>query len=127
MELIHTDQAPQAVGPYSQAIKLANGFLYISGQLGLNPATMLLGDNISEQTRQVLANINAILNAADYTKDNVIKTTILLSDINDFVVFNEIYETFFKEHKPARSTFAVKVLPKAALIEIQVIAFKENG
>lgn len=127
MELIHTDQAPQAVGPYSQAIKLANGFLYISGQLGLNPATMLLGDNISEQTRQVLANINAILNAADYTKDNVIKTTILLSDIDDFVVVNEIYETFFKEHKPARSTFAVKALPKAALIEIEVIAFKENG
>ncbi|GAA6238341.1 MAG: RidA family protein [Spiroplasma phoeniceum] len=127
MELIHTDQAPQAVGPYSQAIKLANGFLYISGQLGLNPATMLLGDNISEQTIQVLANINAILNAADYTKDNVIKTTILLSDINDFVVVNEIYETFFKEHKPARSTFAVKALPKAALIEIEVIAFKENG
>ncbi|MFU0252337.1 Rid family detoxifying hydrolase [Spiroplasma sp. Moj] len=124
MELIHTDQAPQAVDPYSQAIKLANGFLYISRQLGLNPATMLLGDNISEQTRQVLANINAILNAADYTKDNVIKTTILLSDINDFVVVNEIYETFFKEHKPARSTFAVKALPKAALIEIEVIAFK---
>ncbi|ELL44185.1 Rid family detoxifying hydrolase [Spiroplasma melliferum] len=127
MELIHTVQAPQAVGPYSQAIKLANGFLYISGQLGLNPTTMLLVDNISDQTRQVLANINAILTAAKYTKDNVIKTTILLSDINDFVVVNEIYESFFKEHKPARSTFAVKALPKAALIEIEVIAFKENS
>ncbi|PQP78246.1 reactive intermediate/imine deaminase [Spiroplasma sp. ChiS] len=126
MELIHTVQAPQSVGPYSQAIKLANGFLYISGQLGLNPTTMLLVDNISDQTRQVLANINAILTLAKYTKDNVIKTTILLSDINDFVV-NEIYESFFKEHKPARSTFAVKVLPKAALIEIEVIAFKENS
>lgn len=127
MELIHTVQAPQAVGPYSQAIKLANGFLYISGQLGLNPTTMLLVDNISDQTRQVLANINAILTAAKYTKDNVIKTTILLSDINDFVVVNEIYESFFKEHKPAHSTFAVKALPKAALIEIEVIAFKENS
>ncbi|WP_348734806.1 Rid family hydrolase [Spiroplasma endosymbiont of Ammophila pubescens] len=94
MELIHTDQAPQAVGPYSQAIKLAIGFLYIYGQLVLNPATMLLADNISDQTRQVLANINAILTAADYTKDNVIKTTILLIDINDFVVINEIYELF---------------------------------
>ncbi|AOX43800.1 hypothetical protein S100390_v1c04570 [Spiroplasma sp. NBRC 100390] len=124
MKLIYTDQAPAAVGPYSQAVQLSNGFLYISGQLGFDPKTMVLGTDIQTQASQVLANINAILIAANYNKNNVVKTTILLKDINDFSVVNEVYETFFGLHKPARSTFAVKDLPKAGLVEIEIIAFK---
>ncbi|WP_338965935.1 MULTISPECIES: RidA family protein [unclassified Spiroplasma] len=124
MELIYTDQAPKAVGPYSQAVKLSNGFLYISGQLGFDPKTMVLGADIQSQASQVLTNIAAILTAANYHKNNVVKTTILLKDINDFFVVNEVYEAFFGSHKPARSTFAVKDLPKSGLVEIEVIAFK---
>lgn len=124
MELIYTDQAPKAVGPYSQAVQLTNGFLYISGQLGFDPKTMILDSDNKTQAMQVLTNINAILTAAHYNKNDVVKTTILLKDIKDFSVVNEVYEGFFGSHKPARSTFAVKDLPKAGLVEIEVIAFK---
>ncbi|MDQ7982824.1 MAG: Rid family detoxifying hydrolase [Spiroplasma sp.] len=124
MKYISTDKAPSAVGPYSQAIKLNNGYLYISGQLGLIPETMKLPTDIITQTLQALKNIDEILKVENYLKDNVIKTTILLTNIDDFPEVNKIYETFFVNHKPARSTFAVKALPKNALIEIEVIAFK---
>lgn len=124
MKYIATENAPSAVGPYSQAIKLDTGFLYISGQLGLIPETMKLPSTIEEQTEQSLKNIEAILKADEYNKNHVIKTTILLTNINDFAKVNKIYESFFDQHKPARSTFAVRELPKNGLIEIEVIAFK---
>lgn len=124
MKYITTDKAPSAVGPYSQAIKLDTGFLYISGQLGLVPETMQLPSTIEEQTIQSLKNVQAILESEEYNKNNVIKTTILLQDISHFGEVNKIYESFFDQHKPARSTFAVRELPKSALIEIEVIAFK---
>lgn len=124
MKYVSTNKAPSAVGPYSQAIKLDNGFLYISGQLGLVPEIMQFSGGIKEQTIQSLKNIAAILISEGYEKNNVIKTTILLADINDFVEVNKIYESFFEQHKPARSCFAVKDLPKNGLIEIEVIAFK---
>lgn len=124
MKYISTDKAPNAVGPYSQAIKLDTGFVYISGQLGLVPETMELAANIEAQTKQSLKNIEAILKSESYNKNNVIKTTIFLKDINDFAKVNSIYESFFNEHKPARSALAAKELPKNADIMIEVIAFK---
>lgn len=124
MKYISTDKAPSAVGPYSQAIKLNTGFFYISGQLGLNPETMQLTENIEEQTNQALKNIKEILKSENYDKNNIIKTTLMLKDINDFVKVNQVYESFFNQHKPARSAFAAKELPKNALIMIEVIAFK---
>ncbi|AHB36402.1 RidA family protein [Spiroplasma apis] len=124
MKYIHTPKAPKAVGPYSQAIQLDNGFLYVSGQIGLDPNTMELKSDLKGQTEQIFANISEILLAAGYTRNDVIKTTIILEDIKDFSEVNNLYENFFENHKPARSTFAVKNLPKNSLIEIEVIAFK---
>ncbi|MCI5968435.1 RidA family protein [Helicobacter sp.] len=120
MEIIATQNAPQAIGPYSQAVR-ANGMLYTSGQIGLTPQGELLGD-ISVQTRQVLNNLKEVLRAGNSSMDRVIKTTIFLSDMEDFGIVNTIYAEFFGEHKPARSTVAVKTLPKNALIEIECIA-----
>ncbi len=124
MKYIHTPKAPKAVGPYSQAIQLDNGFLYVSGQIGLDPNTVELKSDLKGQTEQIFANISEILLAAGYTRNDVIKTTIILEDIKDFSEVNNLYENFFENHKPARSTFAVKNLPKNSLIEIEVIAFK---
>ncbi|WP_339021679.1 RidA family protein [Spiroplasma endosymbiont of Atherix ibis] len=124
MKYIKTEKAPRAIGPYSQAVLLENRTLFISGQLGLDPKTMQLKENIHDQTVQSLKNIKSILSEAGYKKNNVAKVTILLKDINDFSVVNEIYSSFFEEHKPARSTFAVKELPKNGLVEIEAIAFK---
>ncbi|AUB31504.1 RidA family protein [Spiroplasma floricola] len=124
MKYIKTDKAPKAIGPYSQAVLLDNGTLFVSGQLGLDPQTMELKQNINEQTIQSLKNIENILNEAGYKKNNIAKVTILLKDINDFNTVNEIYNSFFEQHKPARSTFAVKELPKNGLVEIEAIAFK---
>lgn len=124
MKYIHTPKAPKAVGPYSQAIQLDNGFLYVSGQIGLDPNTMELKSDLKGQNEQIFANISEILLAAGYTRNDVIKTTIILEDIKDFSEVNNLYENFFENHKPARSTFAVKNLPKNSLIEIEVIAFK---
>lgn len=121
-QTITTPNAPEAIGPYSQAIKTANT-TYISGQIAIDPKTQqFLDENIETQTKQVLENLKAILEASKTTLDNVLKTTIYLTDISDFAKVNEIYETYFKESKPARSTVCVKELPKNAKIEIDAIA-----
>ncbi|MCX7996409.1 MAG: RidA family protein [Patescibacteria group bacterium] len=123
MNIIQTDLAPAAIGPYSQAIE-SNGFVFCSGQIGLNPETGELVKGFDEQVHQIMRNIQAVLEAAELTLDRVVKTTVFLTDMNDFPVFNDIYEQFFHEHRPARSTVAVKALPKGAKIEIEVIAVK---
>ena len=123
-KIIETPNAPKAVGPYSQAIEI-NGTLYISGQIPLNPKTMTVVDGgIKEQTIQVLKNIGAILEAAAYSYNDVVKSTCLLADISLFKEMNEIYEQFYSENKPSRSTFAVKDLPLRVLVEIETIAAK---
>src|SRR5690554_7573494 len=110
-KVISTAAAPAAIGPYSQAIE-ANGFLYISGQVPLDPATgQLVAGGITEQTRQVMKNIGAILEAAGYTYANIVKTTCLLSTMDNFKAMNEVYATFFPENPPARAAFAVQALP----------------
>jgi 2-iminobutanoate/2-iminopropanoate deaminase len=121
MEFLHTDNAPAAIGPYSQAVK-ANGFLYTSGQIALTPEGKMLENDIKLQTRQVFANLKAILDDNESSIDNVIKVNIFLDDMDDFGIVNVLYAEFFGEHKPVRSTVAVKTLPKNALIEIDLIA-----
>ena len=122
LQSILTDTAPAAIGPYSQAI-VAGNLLFCSGQIPLDPGTGNLVDGgIREQTEQVMSNIFAMLNAAGVGFDNVIKATIFLVDMNDFAVVNEVYGGCFSTHKPARSTVAVKALPRGALVEIEIIA-----
>jgi 2-iminobutanoate/2-iminopropanoate deaminase len=121
-QAIATDQAPKAIGPYSQAIK-AGTLLYCSGQIPLDPATgALVEGDIATQTRRVFANIDAILSAAGVSFDRVVKTTVFLADMNDFAAMNEVYATYFSSPAPARSTVAAAGLPKGARIEIEVIA-----
>jgi 2-iminobutanoate/2-iminopropanoate deaminase len=122
--IIATEKAPAAVGPYSQAVE-ANGTLYISGQIPIDPATgkMVEGD-IREQTTRVLKNIGSILNEAGYSYSDVVKSTCLLADMSLFKEMNEVYATFYPEKQPARAAFAVKGLPLGALIEIESIAVK---
>lgn len=120
--IIHTDDAPKAIGPYVQA-RIANGFLFASGQVPLDPKTgEIVGQNIQEQTAQVLKNIRAILKAAYLTPDNVVKTTCFLKNMDDFVAFNEVYATMFNDKLPARSAVEVARLPKDLLVEIEIIA-----
>lgn len=121
-KIIQTEQAPQAVGPYSQAVKMGD-FLFCSGQISINPKTqeVMLG-SIEQQTEQVLSNIEAVLKAADMKFENVIKTTIFLTSMSDFATVNEIYAKKFKQAPPARSTVAVSGLPKGVQVEIEVIA-----
>jgi 2-iminobutanoate/2-iminopropanoate deaminase len=122
--IIETKNAPQAVGPYSQAVE-ANGTLYISGQVPLIPATMkLVEGGIKEQTQQVMENIGAILKAAGYDFTDVVKSTCLLSDIENFKPMNEVYAMYYTDKKPARVAYAVKDLPLGALVEIETIAVK---
>ena len=124
METIHTDNAPKAIGPYSQAVKAGN-MLFVSGQIPIDPKTgELSSGTIQEQTKLVLTNIGTILKAAGYGYENVVKTTCLLADISDFADMNKVYAEFFKQNPPARSAFAVKDLPKGARLEIEVIAIK---
>ncbi len=124
MKIISTPLAPEAIGPYSQAIE-ANGTLYISGQIPLNPETMnVISDNITEQTHQCLKNIDAILHAAGYTLNHVVKCGIFLNDMTDFSEVNEIYGQYFNEQKPARSCVQVARLPRDVKIEIEAIAVK---
>lgn len=124
MKALHTNQAPAAIGPYSQAIEV-NGFVYASGQLPIDPATGAFAEGgIKEQTRQSLLNASHILEEAGIDLSHVVKTTVFLSDMNDFAAMNEVYATFFKEPYPARSAVAVKTLPKNALVEIECIAAK---
>ena len=121
MQIVSTDKAPKAIGPYSQAI-IYNGIVYTSGQIALLPNGELVGDDIRSQTEQVLKNLSNVLSEANSSLQKVIKTTIFLSDMDDFTTVNEIYAEYFKEHKPARSTVAVKTLPKGVKIEIDLIA-----
>jgi len=122
--IINTTNAPAAIGPYSQAVE-ANGTLYISGQLPINPAIgKIEATEITSQTEQVFANINAILNEAAYTFADVVKSTVFLSDIADFAGMNEVYKKYYQTECPARSAFAVKALPLGALVEIETIAAK---
>ncbi|WP_169780036.1 RidA family protein [Campylobacter curvus] len=120
---ISTTNAPKAIGPYSQAI-LANGFLFVSGQLGVSPGGEFTGSNVEAQAEQSMQNIKNILAEAGLDFENVVKTTIFLADMNDFAKVNEIYAKHFSEPFPARSTVAIKTLPKNALVEIEVVAVK---
>ena len=121
-ETISTENAPGAIGPYSQAVRAGN-LVFCSGQIPLDPQTgEFVSDDIAEQTRQVLKNLNAVLEAAGTSLSNVVKTTVFLSDMNDFVKMNEIYAEFFGENKPARATVQAARLPRDAKVEIECIA-----
>ena len=121
---LNTEKAPAAIGPYSQGIE-ANGMVFLSGQLPIDAATGTFPEGgIKEQTRQSLQNAKSILQSAGLAMKNVVKTTVLLSDINDFAAMNEVYSEFFEQPYPARSAFAVRDLPKGALVEIEMIAVK---
>lgn len=123
-KVISTNNAPAAIGPYSQAIEV-NGTIYASGQIPINPATgEFISGGIKEQTEQVFKNIKAILSEAGLSTDNIVKTTVLLANIGDFTAMNEVYAAQFSGTFPARSAFAVKDLPKGALVEIEVIAVR---
>ena len=122
MKQISTQNAPAAIGPYSQAIEV-NGFVYASGQLPIDPATGAFPEGgVKEQTRQSLRNVKAILEEAGLALSNVFKTTVYLADMGDFAAMNEVYSQFFAQPFPARSAIAVKALPKGALVEVEVVA-----
>jgi 2-iminobutanoate/2-iminopropanoate deaminase len=121
-DVVLTDKGPKPIGPYSQAIR-SNGFLYVSGQVALDPTTgAFVGTDIRQQTQRTLENVKAILEAAGSNMHHVVKTTVFLKDINDFAAMNEVYAKFFTLAPPARSTVEVARLPKDALVEIEVIA-----
>jgi 2-iminobutanoate/2-iminopropanoate deaminase len=121
-KVISTTKAPSAIGPYSQAIQVGN-LVYTSGQIPIDPATgVLVEGGIKEQTRQSLLNVKAILEEAGLTMGDVVKTTVFMADMSDFVDMNAVYAEFFAEPYPARSAVAVKTLPKGALVEIEVVA-----
>ena len=124
MKAIKTEKAPAAIGPYSQAIEVG-GLVFASGQLPIDPNTGTFPEGIKAQTRQALTNAQEILKAAGTDMKHVVKTTVLLADIADFAAMNEVYAEFFTEPYPARSAFAVKSVPKGALVEIECIASKE--
>lgn len=122
MKALHTDKAPAAIGPYSQAIEV-NGMVFASGQIPLDPATgNVVEGGIKEQTHQALTNAKAIMEAAGLSLANVVKTTVFMADMSDFAAMNEVYATFFTEPYPARSAVAVKALPKGVLVEVECIA-----
>lgn len=122
MKQISTQNAPAAIGPYSQAIEV-NGFVYASGQLPIDPATGAFPEGgVKEQTRQSILNVKAILEEAGLALSNVVKTTVYLADMGDFAAMNEVYSQFFAQPFPARSAIAVKALPKGALVEVEVVA-----
>lgn len=124
MKAIHTNNAPAAIGPYSQAIEV-NGFVFASGQIPINPATgSFVEGGITEQTTQAITNAQNILKEAGTDLSHVIKTTVYLADMSDFAAMNEVYAKFFTEPYPARSAVAVKELPKGALVEVEVLATK---
>lgn len=123
MKPIHSDKAPAAIGPYSQAISSGAGLVFVSGQLPIDPATGAFPEGgVKEQTRQSLTNAASILEAAGLSLKNVVKTTVFLADMADFAAMNEVYAHFFSAPFPARSAVAVKTLPKGALVEIECIA-----
>jgi len=121
-DVILTERGPKPIGPYSQAVR-TNGFLYVSGQVALDPKTgEMTGADIRQQTQQVLENLKGILEAAGSNLHHVVKTTVFLKDMNEFAAMNEVYGNFFTSAPPARSTVQVSRLPKDALVEIEVIA-----
>ncbi|SFV67645.1 Bona fide RidA/YjgF/TdcF/RutC subgroup [hydrothermal vent metagenome] len=126
MKFISTDQAPMAIGPYSQAV-VANGMIYTSGQIAMNEKGEIVADDIINQTHQVLKNLFYVLEASNAHFNDVIKTTIYLADMDDFLKMNEVYAHYFGTHKPVRSTVAVKTLPKNVLIEIDCIALANTN
>ncbi|MBU1708056.1 RidA family protein [bacterium] len=122
-EIISTIKAPQAIGPYSQAVKAKGTFLFTAGQIPLDPATgEIVGKTAAEQAEQALKNLQAVLEAGESDLAHVVKVTVFLQDMNDFASVNEVYARFFPENPPARSAFQVGALPKGALIEIECIA-----
>ncbi|GAB6062445.1 RidA family protein [Deferrisoma palaeochoriense] len=125
--IVSTDQAPKAIGPYSQAV-VAGGFVFCSGQIPLDPETgeMVAGD-IREQTRRVLENLRAVLEAAGSGLERVVKTTVFLADMGDFAAMNEVYAGFFPDRPPARAAVAVAALPKGARVEIEAVALAGDG
>lgn len=125
-DVVLTDHGPKPIGPYSQAIRV-NGFLYVSGQVALDPKTgALVGTSIQEQTERTLENVKSIVEAAGTKMAHVVKTTVFLKDLNDFAAMNEVYARYFPSTPPARSTVQVARLPKDALVEIEVIAVTHN-
>lgn len=121
MKVVHTNEAPQAIGPYSQGV-IVNNMFYSSGQIPLTASGDLLVGDVKEQTEQVLKNVDAVLKAAGATRETVVKTTVFIKDMNDFPLINEVYGNYFSTHKPARSCVEVARLPKDVLVEIEVIA-----
>ncbi|RMG88874.1 MAG: RidA family protein [Chloroflexi bacterium] len=121
-QIVSTENAPAAIGPYSQAV-IANGFVFSAGQLGVVPQTkQFAGDDVQSQTRQALENLKAILEAAGSSLDKVVKVTVFLADINDFAAMNEVYATYFTENFPARSAVEVANLPLGGRVEIEAVA-----
>ncbi|MEM8964625.1 MAG: Rid family detoxifying hydrolase [Acidobacteriota bacterium] len=120
IKLHHTDSAPGAIGPYSQAVSV-DGWLYTSGQVGIDPATGELHDGFEAQAKQVIANLRAVLATADATFDDVVKATIYVADMGDFARLNELYGEAMGSHRPARSTVQAAALPKGALVEIDLV------
>ena len=125
-QIIQTNNAPQAIGPYSQAV-MANGTLYVSGQIPVVPATgAIVSDKVEDQARQVMENVKAVVEAAGLTLNNVVKTTVFIKNMDDFAVINGIYSEYFKENCPARACVEVARLPKDVLIEMEAIAVKSE-
>jgi len=124
--VIMTQNAPQPIGPYSQAIQAQGSLLFMSGQIALTPDGVLCSGSVQEQTHQVIANMQAVLFQAHATLANIVKTTVFLKDMNDFSAMNEVYTQYFQDSKPARSTVEVSRLPKDVLVEIEAIAVVES-
>lgn len=121
LKIVHTDQAPAAIGPYSQGV-VANGFLFTAGQIALDPATgQVVPGNVAAQTERVMANLGAVLSTAGATWKDVVKTTVFLYDLNDFPVVNEVYGKVLGDARPARSTVQVAALPRGVLVEIEAV------
>lgn len=127
MKIVNTSEAPEAIGPYSQAIEV-NSFLYCSGQIPLNPNTMKIeSEDVVGQTNQVFKNLVSVLNSNGYSLENVVKSEVFLKNIDDFQKVNEVYSKWMNGHKPARQAVGNLHLPKGALVEISLIAYKNNG
>ena len=125
MDIVSTNKAPAAIGPYSQAI-IAGKLIYTAGQIPLDPATMeMVGSNVTEQTEQVFKNLKAVLEEAGAGLGAIVKTTVFLADMADFQAMNEVYANYFGDHKPARAAVQAAALPKGALVEIEAVAIKE--
>ncbi|KAL0478611.1 RutC family protein [Acrasis kona] len=124
-KIIHSDKAPKAIGPYSQATQFQN-LVFLSGQVGFVPETgKLISDDIQEQTRQTLTNLKSVLEAGNSSLENVLKCTVLLDDMSNFAKMNEVYSEFFPSNPPARMAYAVKALPAGAKVEIEAIAISK--